>query len=112
MGNLARRHRESRMHAKCATWFTALVSATVLAGPAGAAPQSSQPPAGSDAGFQRQVAPILKNVCSNCHNDRLASGGLNVLGLTEPKSVKDLREIWETIVRQVRGGEMPPRGTP
>src|SRR5436190_17530339 len=104
------------MHAKRAmTRFTALVSVTILAGLAAASPQAPQKAAvapGSDAAFQQHVAPILKSVCSNCHNDRLASGGLNVVELTDPKSVKENRDTWETIVRQVRGGEMPPRGIP
>src|SRR5262245_57753065 len=94
------------MHARCATWFTVLVSATILADLAGGVPQSS------DGAFQQRVEPILKNVCSNCHNDRLASGGLNVLPLADAKSIKDNRDTWEAIVRQVRGGDMPPRGTP
>jgi hypothetical protein len=98
------------MHARSATFLKALVSVAILADLAAGSPQSSA--STSDAAFQQQVAPILKNVCSNCHNDRLASGGLNVLGLIEPKSIRENRDTWEAIVRQVRGGEMPPRGIP
>src|SRR5947207_727496 len=104
------------MHAKRAmTLFTALVSVTILADSAAGSPQSSRPAgaaAASVGSFQRNVAPILKNVCANCHNDRLASGGLNVLRLAEPKALSENRDTWEAIARQVRGGEMPPRGIP
>src|SRR5438046_5707334 len=86
-------------------------AATTAAG----SPQSSRPAgaaAASVGSFQRNVAPILKNVCANCHNDRLTSGGLNVLRLAEPKALSENRDTWEAIARQVRGGEMPPRGIP
>jgi mono/diheme cytochrome c family protein len=78
---------------------------------------ASNPPAGAkptetDAGFVQHVAPILNKTCSQCHNDRLASGGLNLLRFTDPKSTRENRDEWEKIVRQVRGGEMPPRGLP
>ncbi len=103
------------MHAKrTITLFTALTSVTIFADLARSAPQSAQAPRGSasDVAFQQHVVPILKNVCSNCHNDRLASGGLNVLPLADVKTLKEDRDTWEAIVRQVRGGEMPPRGIP
>ena len=95
------------------TLFTALTSAAILAGPVGGAPQSQVArPYPSDGNFQQHVAPIFKNVCSTCHNDQLASGGLNVLPLIDPKTLKENRDTWEVIIRQVRGGEMPPRGIP
>src|SRR5678816_350906 len=103
------------MHAKrTITLFTALTSVTIFADLARSAPQSAQAPRGSasDVAFQQHVVPILKNVCSNCHNDRFASGGLNVLPLADAKTLKEDRDTWEAIVRQVRGGEMPPRGIP
>lgn len=62
--------------------------------------------------FQQHVSPVLAKVCSQCHNDRLASGGISVVGLTNAKSLQTSRDAWEKIVRQVRGGEMPPQGLP
>ena len=103
------------MHGMRAVWLlTALTSVTIFAGLTRSAPQSSQARRGSasDAAFQQHVAPILKNVCSNCHNDRLASGGLNVLPLGDVKTLKENRDTWEAIVRKVRAGDMPPRGMP
>lgn len=37
---------------------------------------------------------------------------MNILSFTDPSSIHDGRDAWETILRQVRGGEMPPRGMP
>jgi mono/diheme cytochrome c family protein len=93
-----------------------VISGLVLASPSPgtrkAAPAPKSPAAVSDPGFKQHVAPLLTKTCSGCHNERLASGGLNVLHFTDPKSLKENRDGWETIVRQVRGGEMPPRGLP
>jgi mono/diheme cytochrome c family protein len=80
---------------------------TVAAKPA--APANSAP---ADAGFQRHVAPVLNKTCAACHNERLTSGGLNIRPFADPASTKEYREEWEKIVRQVRAGEMPPRGLP
>ena len=80
---------------------------------AGAVSKSSvAAPLQSAAGFNQHVAPLLARVCSHCHNEQLAAGGLNILNFTDPRSLTENREAWETIVRQVRGGEMPPRGVP
>jgi len=76
------------------------------------APTPAAAPSPADSGFKQHVAPVLTKVCSQCHNERLASGGLNVLTFTDPGTLKSNREGWETIVRQVRGGDMPPRGLP
>ncbi|MCW5963309.1 MAG: DUF1592 domain-containing protein [Bryobacterales bacterium] len=65
-----------------------------------------------EASFEQHVAPVLKKTCSPCHNARNASGGMNLLNFAHPSSVDEGREGWENIVRQVRGGEMPPRGMP
>ncbi len=80
----------------------------------GTAAGSSATPGVLDAGaaFRQHVAPILTKVCSQCHNEQLASGGMNILNFTDPGSVQENREEWEIIVRQVRGGQMPPRGLP
>ena len=123
------------MYLKRSLLFTVLVSGWILAQsgvttPKAAAPKKAaepkrQAPAApptataaasvgpeSAAAFKQHVTPILTNVCSQCHNDRVSSGGLSVASLTDPKTVQQNRDTWELILRQVRGGEMPPRGLP
>jgi len=58
--------------------------------------------------FSKSVSPMLTGTCAQCHNDRMASGGLSVAGLTSSNSVVQHREEWEQILRRVRSGEMPP----
>ncbi|MGH9668431.1 MAG: DUF1592 domain-containing protein, partial [Bryobacteraceae bacterium] len=74
-----------------------------------AAKAASQPDA---AAFAKLVKPVLMNTCSPCHNDRVASGGLDVRAFSTPQSLTQYREGWETIVKKLRAGEMPPKGIP
>lgn len=62
--------------------------------------------------FEKSVQPILRKNCLLCHNDRMASGGLNIEHFTNPSSVGDSRGGWERIVSKLRTGEMPPKGAP
>ena len=62
--------------------------------------------------FDSAVKPVLAKTCTLCHNDRLASGGLNVNAFLKPDSLTTYREGWEAIVQKLRAGEMPPQGIP
>src|SRR5260370_40681119 len=67
------------------------------------------PPAPS---FEKTVEPVLTNPCSQCHNSKLAYGGLNILPYTTAGSIAQHRDEWEAILRKIRSGEMPPKGVP
>lgn len=72
----------------------------------------AQAPTTLNNGFEKSVLPVITSTCAPCHNDRMASGGLN-LGLFGTKtSMIDQREGWELIIQKVRSGEMPPQGMP
>jgi hypothetical protein len=62
--------------------------------------------------FDSAVQPVLKTTCLPCHNDRLASGGLNLGPFLTVSSLADQRDGWQRIVQKVRSGEMPPKGIP
>lgn len=62
--------------------------------------------------FEKTVQPVLGVNCAPCHNDRLASGGLNVSIFSSPTSIAQHREGWEKILRKLKSGEMPPKGAP
>jgi len=72
------------------------------------APQTKPVPAG----FENTVRPVLARTCTPCHNDQLASGGLNLGSFTSSGSMTEHREGWEKILRKIRNGEMPPKGVP
>jgi hypothetical protein len=60
--------------------------------------------------FDTDVKPVLANTCAPCHNEKLASGNLNVRAFLDPASVLAKREAWEAILAKLRSGEMPPKG--
>ena len=62
--------------------------------------------------FDQAVKPVLAANCVACHNDRNASGGLNISPYLAPDSVTEGRDGWEKIIRKIRTGEMPPKGMP
>jgi mono/diheme cytochrome c family protein len=62
--------------------------------------------------FEKTVAPVLTKSCSPCHNDNLASGGMNISQFTQAASLTKSRDGWDIILRKIRAGEMPPKGMP
>ena len=62
--------------------------------------------------FEQSVQPILSKTCTPCHNDRLASGGLNLTPFSTLSSISEHRDDWERILQKIRTGEMPPKGMP
>jgi mono/diheme cytochrome c family protein len=71
------------------------------------AAQSASAPAGDAAALEATV----DTYCVTCHNQRLNTGGLNLddVSLADATAHAD---IWEKVVRKVRGGMMPPPGVP
>jgi hypothetical protein len=68
--------------------------------------------AGVAGSFEKDVQPVLRQTCSGCHNEKLASGGLNLTPFMDPASVAARRDGWEAILAKLRAGEMPPDGIP
>ncbi len=58
--------------------------------------------------FESVVRPVLTGTCANCHNDRVASGGLTVTGLMSAGSLVEQRATWEKVLQRLRAGDMPP----
>jgi hypothetical protein len=84
----------------------------ILAGAVFVSAAESKKAAAPGADFEKAVRPLLTASCAPCHNEALASGGLNISLFTAPASVAEHREGWERILRKIRKGEMPPQGAP
>ena len=54
---------------------------------------------------------LVARYCVSCHNPRLKTAGL-VLDPQDAEHPGDQPEIWERVVRKLRGGAMPPAGLP
>ena len=87
------------------------VSVSTLIGLAGAmllpASAAGQTAAESHADYAR----VLQRYCAACHNARLQTAGLvfEAIDLAQPS---DAVEVWEKVVRKLRGRTMPPPGRP
>ena len=68
------------------------------------------PAAGQVSPASRQRA-LLNQYCVTCHNQRLKTGGL-ALDTLDVSDVSARPEVWEKVVRKLRGGVMPPVGLP
>jgi len=54
---------------------------------------------------------MLNTYCTGCHNSRAKVGGLALEGL-DLRAAADNAEIWEKVLRKLRGNLMPPPGNP
>lgn len=62
--------------------------------------------------FEKDVAPVLRRHCGGCHNTAKQEGGVNLLAFRSAADVTAKRDIWETVLRRIESGEMPPEPLP
>src|SRR5512138_971031 len=55
--------------------------------------------------------PMLKQYCTDCHNDAELSGGMSLEHVTTADVAANPKR-WEEVVRRLRGSLMPPPGNP
>jgi mono/diheme cytochrome c family protein len=80
------------------------------------APAPSRPGTTASAVSPRATATVnqrqlVQQYCVTCHSERAKTGGL-VLENLDPQNTAANADIWEKVVRKVRGGMMPPQGMP
>ncbi len=79
---------------------------------------SAQPPSADNIpgptppSFERNVQPVLSQVCSNCHNAQLRSGNLDITNYLKPSSISSNLDGWTKILARLKTGQMPPPGVP
>jgi len=94
----------------------AFVFAVVAAFAAILAASSGQPLASSPQRPAPALSPspdraLVDKYCVTCHNQRAKTGGL-ALDTIDPGHAAEGAEVWEKVIRKVRGGLMPPVGMP
>ena len=62
--------------------------------------------------FEKEVLPILREACFDCHGPQEANEGIALHKYPDVKSVTDDRKVWERILLALRFGKMPPQGGP
>ena len=70
--------------------------------------QAPEPVAKAPAGVPQRA--FLDQYCVSCHNQRLKTAGLQLDHL-DVSNVGERADVWEKVVRKLRGGVMPPAGS-
>ncbi len=89
-------------------WALAAASVPHAAGPQAVRASAPTAEAKADAPASRA---LLDRYCISCHNDRLKTAGLSLQNL-DLTQVPAHAGVWESVVRKVNAGMMPPPGLP
>ena len=76
----------------------------------GQTPAASTPAVTSDKTGPDQYRAMLNTYCVGCHSTRARTGGLALEGL-DLQAAADNAQIWEKVLRKLRGRLMPPPGS-
>lgn len=60
--------------------------------------------------FDKEIKPILKNHCYECHNEQKTRGDVNLEQFGDLDRVKEEPQLWRTVLEQIQAFEMPPSG--
>lgn len=62
--------------------------------------------------FTEEVQPILIDYCYRCHGQGMKKGGISLEEFPSDEALVHNRELWWSVLKNVRGGIMPPAGKP
>jgi len=62
--------------------------------------------------FTSRALPILKQHCLRCHSTDDPNGDVDFTKFSDSKSALEKRKVWETAIRLIERGEMPPKDEP
>ena len=65
-----------------------------------------------DVALEQTAWKLFDKNCIGCHNTKAKVGGLDMQAIHRPDTITRNRDTWESILRKVRTGEMPPQGSP
>ncbi|HYE31887.1 MAG TPA: DUF1592 domain-containing protein [Methylomirabilota bacterium] len=74
----------------------------------GGALTSTAAGAASTTDFDKEIKPILQTFCYDCHAGTKKKGGVKLDGYADVAALLKDHETWESVLRAVRSGEMPP----
>ncbi|MBL8211806.1 MAG: DUF1592 domain-containing protein [Bryobacterales bacterium] len=66
--------------------------------------------AAQDRTYETRIQPLLAKYCYNCHNNKTATGNVNLESLKPGDGSKT--KVWEHVADRVAGNRMPPPGAP
>jgi hypothetical protein len=62
--------------------------------------------------FREEVEPLLADYCYGCHGNGLKKGGVALDAFPNDEAVLKGRDLWWSVLKNVRSGLMPPAGKP
>ncbi len=62
--------------------------------------------------FEKNIRPILKERCLDCHSTEKQKGELDLERFTTADSVMKHPKVWQDVIEQIELGEMPPKDKP
>src|SRR3954453_3515054 len=62
--------------------------------------------------FHKQIEPVLKNRCYDCHGDGSKKGDVSLDSFGSDQELIKNRELWLRVLKNVRAGLMPPEKKP
>ena len=92
--------------------FVYLVGAQVALSQLPAATSQSKRQQDLQKQFEKEVLPILREACFDCHGPQEANEGIALHKYPDVESVTADRKVWERVLRALRFGKMPPQGSP
>ena len=66
----------------------------------------------SGADYSREIRPLLKTYCLDCHSTEKHKGDLDLERFTSLDKILKQPKVWQTVVEQLSLGEMPPKAKP
>lgn len=78
-----------------------------------APPRSSSPQNSADqAGYEREIRPLLAQYCDSCHGGEKPAEGIDLTRFKTVASIQRDQATWRKVLTQVRERTMPPKGMP
>ena len=62
--------------------------------------------------YDRDIQPLLKAYCYDCHGEKRQKGEVNLETFTDEASLYRNPKLWENVLRQMQDHEMPPKNKP
>ena len=64
------------------------------------------------ADYQKEMLPLLKNFCLDCHSTEEQEGELDLERFSTLEAVRQAPKVWVKVVEMMEDGEMPPKKKP
>jgi hypothetical protein len=88
----------------------AMLGCFVASAPIAYSAEGEKPKPSPQEVYQKEIQPVLKKHCYDCHDSDVAKADLNLEYFDSIDKIHEAKETWETILERVYSFEMPPPG--